>query len=232
VSTSAVGLAELHLDLLYERDAEGWIARCRNYDGPAPLVHFVRTAEDNRWLLAASIRSHERVEVQAALEALPIGFDDPEQRPPDTRALQDVLGREARVERGPAFAFPDVLSEPSRRAELLLDPHLTRTVPELAWVRAAKPHEQPLATARNDRGEVVAVCHSSRATAAGAEAGVETASDYRGGGLAGEVTLAWAAAVRAEGRTPLYSTDWSNLASRAVARKLGLVMYGEDCRLT
>jgi predicted GNAT family acetyltransferase len=104
-------------------------------------------------------------------------------------------------------------------------------VSELAWVRAVQPHEHPLAVSRKERGEVVAVCHSSRSTLVGAEAGVETAPAYRGRGLAGEVVLAWATAVRVEGRLPLYSTDWSNLASRAVARKLGLAMYGEDCRV-
>jgi hypothetical protein len=45
------------------------------------------------------------------------------------------------------------------------------------------------------------------------------------------VVAAWANAIRAGGRIPLYGTAWSNASSRAVARKLGLVMYGEDFRL-
>ena len=39
---------------------------------------------------------------------------------------------------------------------------------------------------------------------------------------------AWALAVRKEGRIPLYSTSWDNLASRSVARKLDLILYGTD----
>jgi len=35
-------------------------------------------------------------------------------------------------------------------------------------------------------------------------------------------------ALREQGGEPLYSTSWDNKASVAVARKLGLVPYGED----
>jgi predicted GNAT family acetyltransferase len=104
-------------------------------------------------------------------------------------------------------------------------------VPELAWVREALESERPHVVARNEAGEVVSVCHSPRSTPRAAEAGVETASEYRGRGRAGAVTLGWAAAIRADGRIPLYSTQWTNTASRAVARRLGLVPYGEDVTL-
>lgn len=228
-----LAVAELHLDLLYERDVEGCIIRCRNYDGPPPLVHLVRTSEGNRWLLSASIPVDQRTEAHAVLEAMSTDFGDPQHSPPELDALRGVLvsdGQGLQVERGPAFVFP-AASEPSGGAALLLDPHDVATVPELAWVHEAKPAEHPLAVARNERDEVVAVCHSARSTGAGAEAGVETALAYQGRGLAGEVVRVWAEAVRGQGRLPLYSTDWANSASRAVARKLGLVMYGEDCRI-
>jgi hypothetical protein len=39
------------------------------------------------------------------------------------------------------------------------------------------------------------------------------------------VTSAWTRAVRASGRTPLYSTSWSNTAALSVAAKLKLVPY-------
>jgi len=81
---------------------------------------------------------------------------------------------------------------------------------------------------RNEQGGVVALCHSARSTPGAAEAGVETASAYRGRGFAGAVVSRWAVAVRAEGRVPIYSTQWTNHASRAVARKLGLMPFGED----
>ncbi len=61
---------------------------------------------------------------------------------------------------------------------------------------------------------------------------METAADYRGRGYAATVTAAWALAIRASGRIPLYSTSWDNTASLAVARKLGLIAYASDWSLS
>ena len=77
-------------------------------------------------------------------------------------------------------------------------------------------------------GRLASLCYSSRNTPVAAEAGVDTLEEFRGRGYAPAVVAAWARAVRAEGRIPLYSTSWDNLASRSVARKLGLVLYGAD----
>ena len=40
--------------------------------------------------------------------------------------------------------------------------------------------------------------------------------------------LGWAAHVQARGALPIYSTSWSNTASQAVARSLGLVQFAAD----
>jgi predicted GNAT family acetyltransferase len=74
----------------------------------------------------------------------------------------------------------------------------------------------------------VSLCHSARLTAQAAEAGVETLEAYRGRGYAPNVVAGWAHAIRATGRTPLYSTAWHNFASQAVARRLGLLQYGTN----
>ncbi len=78
----------------------------------------------------------------------------------------------------------------------------------------------------------VSLCFSARLTARAAEAGVETVGVYRGRGYAATVVTAWACAVHATGRIPLYSTSWENLASQAVARKLRLIQYGVDLSLS
>ena len=77
-------------------------------------------------------------------------------------------------------------------------------------------------------GHPVSVCFCARRTAAAAEAGVETAAAFRGRGYGPRVVTAWAAAVRSQGLVPIYSTGWENNASRAVARKLGLVPFATD----
>jgi predicted GNAT family acetyltransferase len=75
-------------------------------------------------------------------------------------------------------------------------------------------------------GYPVSICFCARRSDVAAEAGLETAKAYRGRGYARRVTTAWALAVRDTGRIPLYSTDWTNGASLAVARSLGLNEYG------
>jgi predicted GNAT family acetyltransferase len=82
-----------------------------------------------------------------------------------------------------------------------------------------------------DGGLVVSICCCARTTPEAAEAGVETATGYRGRGLAAKAVAAWAEAVIASGRVAFYSTSRENLASQAVARKLGAVEFGEDWSL-
>ena len=75
------------------------------------------------------------------------------------------------------------------------------------------------------------LCGCARRTDEAAEASLETAEPFRAQGLAERVTAAWAIAVRASGRMPLYSTSWENSASLAVARKLGLTTYAASWSL-
>jgi RimJ/RimL family protein N-acetyltransferase len=82
--------------------------------------------------------------------------------------------------------------------------------------------------ARLEDGHAVSVCFSARITARAAEAGLHTAPFARLRGHAAAVTAGWALAIRERGATPLCSTAWDNLGSQAVARRLGLVLYGSD----
>jgi GNAT superfamily N-acetyltransferase len=76
-------------------------------------------------------------------------------------------------------------------------------------------------------GVVVAACYSARRRAFASEAGVATEERYRGRGLGPLVVRAWADEVARAGGRPLYSTWWTNVSSRTVAAKLGLIAYAE-----
>ena len=119
--------------------------------------------------------------------------------------------------------------------EELLERHFSDVLPELSL-------RQPC-VALVEHGHAVSLCCCARspgtsAVAAeacvspeAAEASVETAPGHRGRGYATRTVAAWARSVQAQGLLPLYSTSWENRASRSVARRLGLIPYGEDLHI-
>ena len=129
---------------------------------------------------------------------------------------------EGTVDSGPSFVFPEAIAEAPGTVCVddvaLLDHHFS------GWRASEVPECAPIVGIVED-GQAVSVCFCARRSDVAAEAGVETAAEFRGRGLGPRVTAAWAVAVRASGRIPLYSTSWSNEASMAVARKLGLVAF-------
>ena len=102
---------------------------------------------------------------------------------------------------------------------------------EFAWLAEELAVRNPV-VAMVVNGAAVSVCFSARATRDASEAGVETLPEHRGRRHAGAVTTAWAAEVRRQGRIPLYSTSWTNHASRRVAARLGLIQYATDFHIT
>ena len=127
-----------------------------------------------------------------------------------SRALRD----------GPGAASTSLIDE--RSAHLL-----ERFFPYTREVLAAR---HPVAAVVMD-GWAVSACFSARRRPVACEAGVATAEPYQGRGLAGLVVSCWREALEQAGTEPLYSTSWDNSASRALARKLGLIMYAETFAL-
>jgi hypothetical protein len=80
--------------------------------------------------------------------------------------------------------------------------------------------------------EVASICHSARLTDRGAEAGVWTAPDFRGRGLAASATAAWAGLLEGTGRHLFYSTLAGNLSSQRVAQRLRLQPIGWMWKIT
>ncbi len=128
---------------------------------------------------------------------------------------------------GPAWRFPDELPALAHAIIPITSDHDDLVRPVFPDLADALPWKRPCLAIVRD-GKLASLCFSSRNTPNAAEAGVNTIEAFRGHGFAPAVVAAWANAVRQEGRIPLYSTSWDNLASRSVARKLSLVPYGAD----
>jgi len=234
IRLDALELADLHVDALYHLDSLGLITASRDPAAAAPYFHLVRTPRGNRWLIGAHLQSPEREPVAAILSGLEPIADCAGARvhPPDVDAIRTALPQRPGSTgeyRGPAFCFPR-LSLGADDGDLLTRPAVAQAGP-FAWLRNAEDAAHPIAVIRADNGEIAAVCHSARSTSAAAEAGVETAVRHRRRGYAARAVVAWAAAVARSGRVPLYSTNWENVASRALARRLGLICYGEDLHI-
>ena len=236
-------LMERQADALYTHDAAGRIVRVREHDGaPAPRFFLGRTAGGvvcrcRHDVDAARCRALTAAAADASVDlATEVASDGRAVDPARYLALLAPGAPVTAVEGGPAFYFPsDVPGPPPRDGDEgavvsvtavnvdVLRPLLPAWVPDV--------HRSPPLVALVVGGRVVAVCGSVRITARAHEAGVDTAAPLRGRGHAPRIVAAWAGAVRALGAEPLYSTSWQNAASRAVARKLGLVLYGTDLNI-
>lgn len=199
--------------------------------GPGPMFSLVRGTTDCAWAVRVDV-PHDVAEELERLAATEPPVTDFRQAPMYgerylTLLSSDVSHSKAlQASDGPAFRFPDAITPTSGviaiEDEHLLDHHFKGWVPgEIAEGRS------PVMAVEAD-GHPVSICFCARRSDAAAEAGVETAEGYRGRGYGSRVTAAWALAVRASGRVPLYSTSWSNTASLAVAHRLGLMIYASD----
>ena len=214
----------LHVEALFTHDDRGQVVRVNEPNGaPAPRFFLGRTARCSVLRFRNDVDEAVRAELRATAAR-----DADSATPNDPAPYEAIVGRVTAIQRteaGPAFIFPrelptsaDAVVISEANAELLR-PHLEAWLPD---VRSAQPMIG-LAVA----GHIVSVCASVRLTPDAYEAGVDTAPPFRGHGYAARVVTAWAL-----GRIPLYSTSWRNAASRAVARKIGLIHFGSDLHIT
>lgn len=226
-------LMAMHIDALFTHDAQGRMVRVNEPNGKsAPRFFLGRTPEGNLW----RVRHDLGADVVRELEDACRGerTDDALLRPPyGTTRYEEILARDAaleRVEAGPAFAFPEALDAAPEAVLVtkenidILEPFMTPWIGDVGLC-------DPFLAILHD-GQAVSVCGSVRISDRGYEAGVDTHPEFRGRGFAPRVVSAWARAVRAIDRVPLYSTSWNNTPSRAVAAKLGLMRFGTDIHIT
>jgi hypothetical protein len=222
----------LHARALYRCDPRGRLLETNEPAGrSAPRFWLGRTPLGNVWRFRADVpdATLRRLARLAAREtALPRAASPP---PPEReRAIREALEADAPIAaawRGPAFRFPAAIPEPGARVRSLGPSDTALLGHAFAWLAAELDARAPC-FAVVEAGRAVAACWSSRVDPAAAEAGIETLEGHRGRGHARALAAAWARAVRAAGREPLYSTSWQNLASLGVTRSLGLLRYGED----
>jgi hypothetical protein len=230
---SDLDLLDIQVQALFRHDEHGRLLSTNEEDPPpAPRLFLGRTRQGNIWRVRHDLPEPLVAALEGLLTAEPVVADlsQPVGCLSALMALLESEGRPAAVSSGPAFAFPSQLSRPEHDVVRITAEHhelVRRAFPTLARYL---PSCQPcLAIVRE--GRLASLCFSARNTPLAAEAGVNTVEAFRGRGYAGAVVSAWAATVRQEGRIPLYSTSWHNQASRAVARKLDLVQYGEDLEI-
>jgi hypothetical protein len=230
---SDLSLMDLHIDALFCHDDRGRMLRVNDPDGrPAPRLFLGRTTSGNRWRVRHDLPDLLAGELERLLRAEPIATDL--SVPPATldrmRALLNAQAPVGSISAGPAWRFPDDIPPPDG-VTVVTSANAGVLQPHFGWLVEELPHRQPCAAVIRD-GAAVSVCFSSRDTTLAREAGVDTARAFRRRGYAAAVVAAWARAVRQTGRVPLYSTSWDNLASQGVARRLGLLLYGEDLSIS
>jgi RimJ/RimL family protein N-acetyltransferase len=195
---------------------------------PAPRLWLAWTASGYVVRFGASLPDTLTGEIEALLERTPPA-GDLSTLPVALSELRAALEAHApvmREEGGPAYRFSETIAPPTAAVRLTA---ANRAVARetFPWLYDEYADWWPAFAVVRD-GAAVSVCFSSRIGARACEAGVETLPAFRGHGYAGAVSAAWAAAVREAGLIPIYSTSWNNLASQAVARKLGLVWFGAN----
>jgi hypothetical protein len=219
---------QIQLETAFVLDSAGRILSTREPQATAgPIFFLVRGPASCAWAVRSDVVDDVAEELcrLAQQEPLLSNFRD---APRHAQQYKALIG--SRVRSGPAFIFPQSMAQPANVVtvddEQLLGRHFRGWVPgEIA--AGSKP-----VLAIVEAGFPVSVCFSARRSQIAAEAGLETAINFRGRGFGPRVTTAWALAVRASGRTPLYSTDWTNAASLAVARKLILEPYAANWSLS
>jgi len=234
MGVSDLRLLQLQVDALFMHDPRGRILYVNEPGGDrAPRFFLGRTREGNLWRCRDDVVEGTVRELERLASGEPV-CDDLRAEPRNLDAFLAALRADQKIASswsGPAYRFPDELPPAAVTRMTHSDLRLLRLMP---WdldetAREFEKYEPFMGVIEN--GAAVSLCHSARLTDQAAEAGVETLEPYRRRGYATAVVAGWAHAIRATGRIPLYSTAWDNLASQAVARRLGLVQYGTDLSL-
>ena len=228
-------LMKIQVEVLFTQDENGCLQRINEPTGdvkPAPRFFFGYTNEGSICRFRHDLPDNVIAQLKEVAATEPIHINS-QKIPRSHRQFEDILQSHAPIERvwvGPAYRFPEHITPLTNVVRLscenagLLKKGFAEMVSEL---NSSQPY-----LAIIEDSQAVSICQSVRLSSRAHEAGVDTRVGYRRRGYATSVVAAWALAVRALNRIPLYSTSWDNVASQGVARRLGLVQYGVDYHVT
>jgi RimJ/RimL family protein N-acetyltransferase len=229
MTVSDLELAQMQAVALFVHDERGRLLRVNEPDpnDPAPRFFLARTAAGNLWRTRFDLPPDlaTALERLAADEPVVRDLQEPARHTAEYSALLQQHAPLRNIDAGPAYYLPEL--DPPTRAVIITPENASLVEAHFPYTRTNYAELAPVVVCVAD-GVAVAVCFSARITAQVAEAGVYTVAVYRGRGYAADTVRGWAAAVRAMGRLPLYSTSWDNTASQAEARRLGAVQYEVD----
>jgi RimJ/RimL family protein N-acetyltransferase len=227
---SATDLMRLHVEALYTCDAAGRLLTVNDVGAaPAPRFFLGCTPNGNALWFRHDVDAALANDLQRLCESQPTGIEIV-----DADAFIARLSRDEPVRKtwtGPAYHFPATLASTHTDVVRVTADNATLLSPYLEDWLGDVTTCAPMAAALAD-GKAVSVCASVRITPHAHEAGVDTNRDFRQRGHATRAVNAWARAVRELDRVPLYSTSWNNTASRALAKRLGLIQFGSDLHIT
>lgn len=228
-------LMKIQVEVLFTQDENGHLQHINEPTGDrkiAPRFFFGNTNEGSICRFRRDLPDNVVTQLKEVAATKPMPMNS--QKIPSIHGqFKEILQSHAPIERvwiGPAYRFPEQIVLPTNVVRLsranadLLKGDFAEMVSELN-------SSQPCLAVVED-SQTVSICRSVRLSSRAHEAGVDTLTGYRRRGYATLVVAAWALAVRALNRIPLYSTSWDNVASQGVARRLGLVPYGVDYHVT
>lgn len=226
-------LITLQINTLFHTDTTGRLLAVNEFgEPPAPRFFLGRTRQGNVWRFRHDLSAPLATALDALCRAEPLA-EDLTSPPQQYAAIKALLQTDAPIQaeyRGPCWWIPEG-TQPAANVVLIDQTNLHLLASSFPWVQREEAYATGPVAATLEQGQGVAICFCSRYPGQATEAGVETLPAFRGKGYATAAVAAWAAAVHQRGVLPLYSTSWENLASQAIARKLGMVFYGENWSL-
>lgn len=222
-------LLGLQVAALFHHDQNGRIvSKNKPVYAPAPRLFLGRSTGGNLWRFRDDVPDHLIATLTPLLAREPVPDALVEIPTVQVEIVAALAQHQPIVEvyAGPAWRIPTGRPAPSQAVLVTpadddaFRPHFPTVAEHLA---AMSP-----CAAVIEEGVAVTVCFSARTSPTVSEAGLDTVETARGRGYGVAAVLAWASAVRAAGRLPLYSTSWDNTASRRVAEKLEAVQYAVD----